>query len=116
MSRLDRVASLLKKEIAEILQKKVNDQRIGFVSIIDIKLSPDLSIAWIYYSHLGSEEDLKRTRRGLNSAKHFIRLELAKVYRGQTLPELRFVFDDSIQKGVDLVNKINSLADYKPAK
>lgn len=109
MSRLDRVASLIKSEISLILSRKINDSRIGFISILEVELSKDLGHAWIHYSQIGSEEEKQRTKKGLSSATKFIQAELFKVLDLQTIPKIHFKFDPSLEKGVDLVTKITKL-------
>ena len=66
MSRVEKVASLLKKEIALIIQRTLNDKRIGFISITDVKVSKDLHHAKVKYSQLGGDKE--ETKRGLSSA------------------------------------------------
>ena len=109
MSRLDRMASLLKQEISSILRVKINDSRIGFISIVDVKVSKDFAHAWIYYSQIGSEEDKKKTRRGLYAAQKFFKQEIGKVIRTKVVPDLHFKYDPSLEKGVEIVNKLNRL-------
>ncbi len=113
MARIDRISSLLKREISDILLKKVSDHRIGFVSITGIKISKDLSQALIYYSQIGNESERKKTYRGLCSASKFIQGEIGKVIRLQTIPHLKFVYDDSLEKGSRTLEKLNMLANEK---
>lgn len=107
--RLERVESLLKQQIAKILQEKIEDTRIGFVSITYVEVSKDLAYAKVFYSHLGSDKQREKTQEGLNSASRFIKGELGNRIRLQTIPDLRFVYDTSIAKGSDIINKLNSL-------
>ncbi|RAP38152.1 30S ribosome-binding factor RbfA [Candidatus Marinamargulisbacteria bacterium SCGC AAA071-K20] len=109
MVRVDRLASVLRSEISSILSKKINDSRIGFISITEIKISKDMTQAQVYYSQFGSEEDKLKTKKGLQSASPFIQSELFKVINIQIIPKIHFQFDPSIERGVDLVNKINEL-------
>lgn len=109
MVRVDRLASVLRSEISSILSKKINDSRIGFISIIEIKISKDLTQAWVYYSQLGSDEDKKKTKKGLQSATPFIQSELVRSLPMQTVPRVHFRFDPSLERGVDIINKINEL-------
>ncbi len=110
MSRTDRVASLIKREVATIIRRTINDSRIGFVSIVAVEVSPDLRHATIYYSQFGSAEERKKTERGLRSAASFIKGELGKVLNTRTVPDLRFKYDVSVERGFDLVQKINQLS------
>lgn len=111
MSRVDRVSVLIQQEIADILIKKINDKRIGFISLTKVDLSPDFSHAWVYYSQIGSEEAKYETKRGLSSATKFIKGELGKVLRLQRVPQIHFKFDDRVEKTAQLIERINALSD-----
>ncbi len=111
MSRTERVASLLKKEIADILHRKINDIRIGFITITSIKISPDLTHAWVYYSQIGSEEQKQITKKGLASATKFIKLEIGKVLTTQVVPNIHFQYDDTLERAQKLIEKIDALSD-----
>lgn len=109
MSRQKKISSLLKTEISALLLKKINDSRIGFISITEVKISSDFRQAWVYYSQIGSESQKAETKKGLSSATKFIHSELSKKIRYMAVPKIHFRFDDSLEKGVDIVNKINEL-------
>lgn len=108
--RLERINSLLKQEIATILTRRINDQRIGFISITEVKISKDLSLAKVFYSQLGSEEDRKRTKKGLQAARKFIKGEIGRVIKLRTVPDLCFIYDESIERGSRVLSKLNKLA------
>ena len=91
------------------MRKNVGDERVGFVSITEVKVSNDLRHAWIYYSALGSDKDKKKTEKGLNSAKGYIRSHLCKTLNLKIIPELHFKPDDSLERGSDIINKLNAL-------
>ena len=109
MARIDRVNSLLKREIANIISTKLHDERIGFVTITDVEVTRDFKYAKVFYSHYGDAKSHKKTLDGLVSASGFIKGEIGSVIRLQNIPDLRFVYDNSIARGVELVNKINKL-------
>ena len=109
MSRQKKLSSVLKNEISELLLKKINDVRIGFISITEVKISSDFKQAWIYYSQIGSDSQKEETKKGLSSATKFIHSELSKKIRYMAIPKIRFRFDDSLEKGVNIINKINEL-------
>lgn len=109
MSRQKKLSSVLKIEISDLLLKKINDVRIGFISITEVKISSDFKQAWIYYSQIGSDSQKEETKKGLSSATKFIHSELSKKIRYMAIPKIRFRFDDSIEKGVNIINKINEL-------
>lgn len=107
---MDRIASLIQAEIAQILRRKVNDKRIGMISITSVEISKDLAHAWIYYSELGGKEKFEETKKGLQSATKFIKGEVGKVLETQRVPNLHFVYDDRLEKTAALIEKINALS------
>ena len=96
--RAQRVSDLLREEIAEIVMKKVKDPRLGFLTITGVDITDDLKIAKVYVSILKGEER-ETTLDILNSAKGFIRGEIAKRVRMKTIPSLEFRIDESIEHG-----------------
>jgi len=109
MSRHHKLAALLKKEIADLLLKRINDKRIGFITLTDIEISKDYAHAWVYYSMMGSEEDRYTTKKGLQSATPFIHSELCKALTHQNIPKLHFKYDDSLEKGFNILQKMKEL-------
>ena len=104
-----RLASLLRDEISNILLRDINDERIGFISLTYVKLSTDKAHAWVYYSQMGNQEQRENTKKGLSSATSYIHAELSKRIRYIAVPKLHFRFDSTLEKGVDLVQKIDDL-------
>lgn len=93
--RSERVSRLIKKEIADILMRRLKDPRLGFVSVVDVELTGDLKIARVYMSIL-KDEERGVTMEILNSAKAFIRSELAKRIKMKFIPSLEFREDTTI--------------------
>jgi ribosome-binding factor A len=116
MSRAERLSHLLRNEIGTIILTKLNDHRIGFVSITDVEVSDDLSYAKILYSCFGSEEEKKKTLKGLMSAIPVIRSILAETIELRIVPKLRFVQDDSIEEGDRKLAILNKLAAERAAR
>jgi ribosome-binding factor A len=96
--RAQRVSDLLREEIAEIVMKKVKDHRLGFLTITGVDITDDLKIAKVFVSIL-NKEDREATLDILNSAKGFVRSEIAKRVRMKTVPSLEFRIDESIEYG-----------------
>ena len=109
MSRLDRVESLLKQEIATIIQKDFRSN-LGIVSIIQIKIAKDLANATVFYSHYSDRKHQQKTLEILNKSASFIKGKLSKVIRLKRIPTLIFKLDDSIALASDTLNQINSLS------
>ncbi len=110
--RIERVNSLIRQEISELLQRQVKDPRLGsLVAITDVSTSPDLRHAKIFVSRIGSEEEKQETLSVLTAASGFFRNELAKRLRLRHTPELSFQWDDSIERGdylLQLIDEVNS--------
>jgi ribosome-binding factor A len=98
--RDSRVNEELRKEISDILFQEIKNPDIGFVSIVKVDVSHDLSVAKVYYSVMGSEEEIAKTQRAMKRSAGFIRHELAGRLSLRHTPELVFLFDDSIEHGI----------------
>lgn len=111
--RTYRIAEQIKREIALILQRELKDPRLkGFISISAVEVSGDLSFAKVYVSILGSEEAIRDAMTILKNAKKFIRSLLARRLSLRIMPELNFIYDNSITEGSRLINLIDkALAD-----
>ncbi|GAB4421564.1 MAG: 30S ribosome-binding factor RbfA [Thermodesulfovibrionales bacterium] len=96
--RSQRVGDLLRQEIADIIMKKVKDPRLGFVTVTGVDITDDLKIARVFISILKAEEK-ETTLDILNSAKSFIRSEVAKRVRMKSIPSIEFRVDESIEYG-----------------
>lgn len=103
--RSNRVGEQMKKELSDIIGRKIKDPRIGFVTVTDVEVSGDLQQAKVYITVLGDEEQRENTLKGLAKAKGFIRSEIGQRVRLRKTPELIFEFDESIDYG----NRIESL-------
>ncbi len=110
--RNERVRKTLMKEIADIIQKDIKDPRIsGVVSITDIELAHDNSFAKVYFSVFSTNDETKQqTIDALEDNVSKIRYEVGKRIRLRLTPELRFIPDDSLERGtkvMDLIDKIS---------
>ncbi|WP_026585491.1 30S ribosome-binding factor RbfA [Bacillus sp. J33] len=103
--RANRVGEQMKKELGEIIGRKIKDPRVGFVTVTDVQVTGDLQQATVFISVLGDEEQRENTLRGLAKAKGFIRSEIGQRIRLRKTPEILFEFDESIDYG----NRIESL-------
>ncbi len=103
--RTERVAQLIRDEISRLLQKEISDPLIGFVTITDVEVSPDLRHARVYYSVLGDEETVRDATRGLIRARKYITGRIAENIDLRYVPELRFLFDDTAARA-DRIERI----------
>ncbi len=98
--RPQRVALQIQRELAALFQKGFRDPRIAaFVTITGVKLSPDLKQATVYYSLMGDETERKETGAGLKAAASFMRRSIGRDLGLRYTPNLRFVFDETIERG-----------------
>ncbi|MFC2014685.1 30S ribosome-binding factor RbfA [Chloroflexota bacterium] len=109
--RIERVNSLIRQEISELLQRQVKDPRLGnFVAVTEVATSPDMKYAKVFVSQLSGEEEKQKVLKGLTSASGFFRKELSKRLKLRHVPILSFQWDDSIEKGDHLLQLINEIA------
>lgn len=106
--KIDRIASQMIKEISYILATEVKDNDIRFVTVTDVKITNDLSFAKVYVTVL-KEDKIEETMKALKSAAGFIRKELANRLEIRHIPELEFVYDESIEYGKKIENIIESI-------
>ena len=107
--RTARVNEAVKEEIADILEKKLKDPRIGFVTVTGVDVSPDLKYADVFVSIMGSKDDQEASFKILKGAKGFIRSELGKRLRIKFLPDLSFRIDESIEEGMRITKLIDKI-------
>ena len=97
MSRQEKVAESIKKEISLILHDEFKDPRLGFVTITHVEITPDLRNAKVFYSVLGKDDDYKKTQQALESGLGFIRRLVAQRLSLRFSPELIFRQDRSLE-------------------
>ena len=93
-----RVQDLLREEISLIIQREIRDPGIGFVTVLDVRMSEDLKIAKVYLSIYGSEEEKKKTQEALKRSRGYIRHLLGDRVNLRYTPELNFIIDDTFEK------------------
>ena len=106
--KIERVNSLLEKEISTILMMEVKDPDIRFVTVTKVSTTNDLSYAKVYFTSL-SNLDKKSLVKEVNEASSFIRGELAQRLELRHTPILEFVYDDSIEYAENIENIIKEI-------
>lgn len=104
-----KVADLIRDEISFMLLKELKDPRIGFVTITQVQVSPDLHQATVLYSVVGSESEQEGCQKGLVSAARFIRGRLGRRLSLRHVPELSFKYDSSLVTGARVTSIIKEL-------
>ncbi|MGQ0570414.1 MAG: 30S ribosome-binding factor RbfA [Armatimonadota bacterium] len=108
-TRAERLAEVIRTETSDIMQRDLNDPRIGFISITEVVVSGDLRHAKIYVSVLGDEAAKRRTMAGLERARGHIRSELSARLAIRYVPEILFRLDESIERGSRIVSLMRSV-------
>ena len=96
-SKVDRIQSLIMKNISEIIQFQIKDPHLGFVSIPEVRVSKDFSYAKVFVSFI-IEDQAKEGMKVLEKSKGYIRSELAKRMDTRRVPEISFVLDEGYKK------------------
>lgn len=91
--RVRKVADRIQVIVAEMLERRVKDPRLGFVTVTDVRVTGDTQNASVFYTVLGAEDDLTGTAAALESAKGLIRSEVAKQLGMRHAPSLEFIHD-----------------------
>lgn len=110
-SRASRVSDLVKREVADLLMKRVKDPRVKAITITGVDVSKDLRYARVYFSLIGDEKDVRLAQTGLDSAKGFIKREIGLRLELKHVPDIVFKHDPSLEQGSrmeKLLQKIKS--------
>ena len=103
--RVEKINSLIRQEIAELLRREVKDPGLsGFISITAVETAPDLKYAKVFVSSLGGVAESDGILGGLRRAGGFIRAELTKKLDLRFAPELDFRWDESIEHGAHILD------------
>ena len=113
-SRDKRIGEQIQKDLMDILRLKVKDPRTKWITITDVEVKPDFSWAKIFYTLM--DENLKDdAAKALDSARGFIRTELSKGFKTYSIPQLKFVYDESLERGSKILSIINQVSqDFQP--
>jgi ribosome-binding factor A len=108
--RTDRISDVLQREIADLIQRKVKDPRlIGMITVSAVDVSRDLSYAKVYVTQLNNDPAaIKNNLKILNHAASYLRSELGQRIKLRITPQLKFIYDESISRGVYLSGLIDS--------
>ena len=108
-SRSERIGAAIQRELSTLIPQ-LKDPNLGMVTVQEARISRDLSVAKIYFTVLGAEPE--ETQKRLQKAAGFLRHELGRTSTLRTVPELRFVFDTSVEYG----NRLQSLIEEAVSK
>ncbi len=91
--RKERIQDFIRQEVSDIIQKEIKDPGLGFITIIDVKMTEDLKYAKIYYSVFGTDEEREKTVQALRRARGYIKHLLGKRISLRYMPDISFLLD-----------------------
>lgn len=109
MDRMDKINALMKREISQIILQDMSDPRLTFVTITSVEVTRDLSLARVNFSVLGDDKHLAGVEQTLSGASGFIRRLVAERVRIRYIPEIEFVYDNSLEYGARIEQAIENL-------
>lgn len=114
--RKDRVEEQVRRDLAELIRTELRDPRVGMISLTAVELTPDYAHAKVFFTTLNADH-VPEIMQGLKRASGFLRRELGRRIHIHTLPELHFVHDISVERGVSLsqlIDKAAQISDQTP--
>jgi ribosome-binding factor A len=113
--RVERMASLIRREISELLVNGIKDERVslGMVSVTQVEVAGDLQHCKILVSVFGSDEDRQSTLAGLKSAAPFVKGELARRLNLRRTPEVQFLLDRGLERGGSVLGLLSQLGEER---
>ncbi|HWA11893.1 MAG TPA: 30S ribosome-binding factor RbfA [Burkholderiales bacterium] len=115
-SRLGRIGDQIQKDLAELLRGEVKDPRIGMITLTGVEVSSDYRHAKVFFSVLGDADAVQRAQAGLARASGFLRSQLAAGLKLRIVPELHFVHDETIARGMELSKLIDDAVASDPGQ
>ncbi|MBQ2509445.1 MAG: 30S ribosome-binding factor RbfA [Erysipelotrichaceae bacterium] len=107
MARVNKLDSILLREISMIISQEINDPKLGFPTVTEVDVAPDLNTAKVYVSFLGKNYKKRDGIEALRRAKGHIKSELAKRIRIRKIPDLTFEVDDTLDKAERIEQILN---------
>ena len=106
--RSRRIAEQVRRELTEIIRLELKDPRVGLITITDVEVTPDHGLAKVFFTLLGDQAMIDETSAGLQRAAGFLRSRLARRFEMRGVPQLQFVYDASVERGVRLSQLIDA--------
>ena len=111
-ARSERVNDQIQRDLSEIIRTELKDPRVGMVTITAVEVTPDYAHATVYFTQLAGKVSVEDSVFGLQKAAGFLRSELGKRIKIHQIPQLKFKFDASLERGVALsalIDQANSV-------
>ncbi len=106
-SRSERVADQIQRELAQVIQRDMQDPRLNLLSVSAVEVTRDLAYATVFVTSLDDKYSHDEILNVLRKASGFLRRELGKAMRLRIVPELKFNYDESLEKGMSMAKLIH---------
>ncbi|MGH9161250.1 MAG: 30S ribosome-binding factor RbfA [Vicinamibacteraceae bacterium] len=115
MMRAERIADQIREELRSLLEYEARDPRLGFLTVTRVRVTPDLQAAHVHYTTPDAAQR-RETSRGLDRATPFLRRELAMRLRLRHTPDLRFHYDEAIERQERVEQLLEEIAAERAAR
>ena len=112
--RVKKIESLIREAAADFILHELNDPRLGFITVTKVECTGDLSQATIYVSVLGTDAQRRTSMRGLRDAGKPVRSRIGQVLGIRRVPEIQFILDDTVDKGIEMSDLIREARSGDP--
>ena len=106
--RARRVADQMQRELSELIRLEVKDPRVGMLTLTEVEVTRDMDHAKVFFTTLGGKPEHEACLQGLQRASGFLRTQLSQRMQLRQVPKLSFVYDHSVERGVQLAQLIES--------
>ena len=113
--RSQKVGDQIQRELSDIIHRELRDPRVGLITLTAVDVSPDCAYATVYFTCL-DKDHVRAAQIGLKRATVFLRSQLGKRIKIWTTPELKFAYDESVERGDRLSRLIDIAVKDNPAK
>ena len=114
--RIERIQHLIKARVAQVIDSELADPRRGMVTVTKVEVDSELSRCLVYWSILGDEKARRLNQKMLDHAASFVQREVAAILTTRTVPRLRFVFDESIEKAIRMDGLLDEIRKEREAR
>lgn len=114
--RSRRIAEQIQRELSDIIRLEMKDPRVGMITITDVEVTPDYAHAKVFFTLLGDAARVEATTGALQHAAGFLRSELAHRLKLRIVPQLRFEYDVSVERGTRLSRLIDEAVATDPGR
>jgi ribosome-binding factor A len=116
MGRDGHLEETLRRIIAQAIDHEVEDPRVGYVTVSEVRLNRDRTVAQVFYTVLGDDEARRTSLAGLKRCRGYLRQIIGDEVRMRTVPELRFIYDESLDRSFSIEETLDRIASEREAR